>query len=257
MRSGLFSSDDALAAELQAAGERALDPCWRMPLDDEYADGLKSNFADMANVGRAPAARSRRPSSCSVSPSTFPWAHLDIAGTAWKSGATKGATGRPVGSADRVRARARALNRHAGQQVEFHTGLRRPPSASPAGSCARPTCRTRGCSSPRRCRWLDALDRALWTFEPQDFVPHRRVAAGTPDAACARTPIWLCAGGVPPGSPPILVNLGADMPDRPDAFERIIEVLSTDDAEMAAGRERWRRYKAQGLTVQHHQRRGT
>lgn len=141
-------------------------------------------------------------------------------------------------------------------QVEFHTGL-----VDPLGF----TCRLVRKAYLQDARllvtaplpMLDALDRSLWTFEPQEFVPHRRVAAGTPDAACARTPIWLCAGGVPPGSPPILVNLGADMPDRPDAFERIIEVLSTDDAEMAAGRERWRRYKAQGLTVQHHQRRGT
>src|SRR5205085_2233599 len=54
VRSGLFSSDDALADSLQAAGDAALDPCWRMPLDDEYAEGLKTNFADVANVaGRA------------------------------------------------------------------------------------------------------------------------------------------------------------------------------------------------------------
>ena len=50
-RSGLFCTDDALAAELNDAGQRALDPCWRMPLDDEYDEGLKSNFADMGNVG--------------------------------------------------------------------------------------------------------------------------------------------------------------------------------------------------------------
>ena len=68
-----------------------------MPLDDEYAEGLKSNFADMANVaGRAGG---------SITAAKFlqrfvgdtPWAHLDIAGTAWKGGAAKGATGRPVG----------------------------------------------------------------------------------------------------------------------------------------------------------------
>ena len=97
LRSGLFSTDDELAIALQNAGDAALDPCWRMPLDDEYADGLKSNFADMGNVaGRAAGA---------VTAAKFlqkfvgdtPWAHLDIAGTAWKSGAAKGATGRPVG----------------------------------------------------------------------------------------------------------------------------------------------------------------
>jgi len=97
VRSGLFANDDALAAALQEAGESAQDLCWRMPLDDDYADGLKSNFADMGNVaGRAGG---------SITAAKFlqkyvgdiPWAHLDIAGTAWKGGAAKGSTGRPVG----------------------------------------------------------------------------------------------------------------------------------------------------------------
>ena len=97
VRSGLFSADDALAADLQAAGDAALDTCWRMPLDDEYDEGLKSNFADMANIaGRAGGA---------ITAAMFlkrftkklRWAHLDIAGTAWKGGPAKGSTGRPVG----------------------------------------------------------------------------------------------------------------------------------------------------------------
>jgi leucyl aminopeptidase len=95
-RSGLFTSDDALAAGLQQAGEAALDPCWRMPLDDDYAEGLKSNFADVANVaGRAGGAITAAKFLQRFA-KTYPWAHLDIAGTAWKSGAAKGATGRPV-----------------------------------------------------------------------------------------------------------------------------------------------------------------
>lgn len=97
LRSGLFSTDEALASALQSAGDQAQDLCWRMPLDDEYSEGLKSNFADMGNVaGRAGGA---------VTAAKFlqrfvgdlPWAHLDIAGTAWKGGAAKGSTGRPVG----------------------------------------------------------------------------------------------------------------------------------------------------------------
>ncbi len=97
VRSGLFASDDTLAAALEAAGESALDPCWRLPLDDEYADGLKSNFADVANVaGRAGGAVTAAKFLQRFA-GKFPWAHLDIAGTAWKSGAAKGATGRPVG----------------------------------------------------------------------------------------------------------------------------------------------------------------
>jgi leucyl aminopeptidase len=93
----LFSGDEVLASQLEQAGEAAIDPCWRMPHDDDYDESLKSNFADVANVGSRPGgaitaarflARFAKPS---------PWAHLDIAGTGWKSGAAKGATGRPVG----------------------------------------------------------------------------------------------------------------------------------------------------------------
>ncbi len=94
---GLFSNNDELAAELIAAGERSWDRAWHMPLWDDYQEGLKSNFADIPNIaGRAGGAIT---AACFLSRFTkaYPWAHLDIAGTAWKSGAEKGATGRPVG----------------------------------------------------------------------------------------------------------------------------------------------------------------
>jgi leucyl aminopeptidase len=96
VRTGLFSARDELAQALQQAGEKALDPCWRLPLDDEYAEGLKSNFADMGNVaGRAGGAITAAKFLQKFT-AEMPWAHLDIAGTAWKSGAAKGSTGRPV-----------------------------------------------------------------------------------------------------------------------------------------------------------------
>ena len=95
-RSGLFSADDALAAELLQAGERALDPAWRMPLDAEYDEALKSNFADMANVGARAGGSITAAMFLKRFAGTMRWAHLDIAGTAWVSGAAKGATGRPV-----------------------------------------------------------------------------------------------------------------------------------------------------------------
>jgi leucyl aminopeptidase len=96
VRSGLFSADEALAGALMSAGESSTDLCWRMPLDDEYAEGLKTNFADVANVaGRAGGAITAAKFLQRFT-GKFPWAHLDIAGTAWKSGAAKGATGRPV-----------------------------------------------------------------------------------------------------------------------------------------------------------------
>jgi leucyl aminopeptidase len=96
VRSGLFSADDDLAAQLLEAGEQSQDLAWRMPLDDDYAEGLKTNFADVANVagrmgGAITAAKFLQRFS-----TKYPWAHLDIAGTAWKSGAAKGSTGRPV-----------------------------------------------------------------------------------------------------------------------------------------------------------------
>jgi leucyl aminopeptidase len=95
--SGLFASDDALADELLAASRAALDPAWRLPLDDEYDEGLKSHFADMANIaGRAGGAITAAMFLKRFA-GKFKWAHLDVAGTAWKSGAAKGATGRPVG----------------------------------------------------------------------------------------------------------------------------------------------------------------
>ena len=96
-RSGLFTPHDALAQALSRAGDAALDPCWRMPVDAEYDEALKSNFADMANVG--PRAGGAITAAMFLKRFTrkLRWAHLDIAGTAWSSGAQKGATGRPVG----------------------------------------------------------------------------------------------------------------------------------------------------------------
>jgi leucyl aminopeptidase len=95
--SGLFTADDGIAAKMVAASQAALDPCWRMPLDEEYDEGLKSNFADMANVGGRPGGAITAAMFLRRFTAKYPWAHLDIAGTAWKSGSAKGATGRPVG----------------------------------------------------------------------------------------------------------------------------------------------------------------
>jgi len=96
-RSGLFSTDETLAADLLAAGDRAMDPAWRLPLDDEYDEGLKSNFADMGNIGSRAGGSITAAMFLKRFTAGQAWAHLDIAGTAWKSGANKGATGRPVG----------------------------------------------------------------------------------------------------------------------------------------------------------------
>ncbi|MCE4557532.1 leucyl aminopeptidase [Pelomonas cellulosilytica] len=97
VRSGMYASDDELAAALAAAGDAALDPCWRMPLDDDYAEGLKSNFADVPNIAGRAGGSITAAKFLQRFASKYRWGHLDIAGTAWKGGAAKGATGRPVG----------------------------------------------------------------------------------------------------------------------------------------------------------------
>ncbi len=93
---GLISNDDKLAQELLAAGEQAVDRAWQLPLWDEYQDLLKSNFADIANIGGRAAGTITAACFLSRFTKKYRWAHLDIAGTAWKSGKEKGSTGRPV-----------------------------------------------------------------------------------------------------------------------------------------------------------------
>jgi len=93
---GLFSNQDALAHELLRAGEAALDRAWHMPMWEEYQPLLESNFADLANIGGRAAGSITAACFLSRFAEKYHWAHLDIAGTAWKSGKEKGGTGRPV-----------------------------------------------------------------------------------------------------------------------------------------------------------------
>lgn len=95
--SGLMGNNDTLQAELQSAGNKTYDRVWSLPLFDEYNEQLKSNFADMGNIGGREAGTIT--AACFLKrfiENDTPWAHLDIAGTAWTSGAKKGASGRPV-----------------------------------------------------------------------------------------------------------------------------------------------------------------
>jgi len=94
--SGLYSNEDKLARELLDAGDYSYDRAWQLPLWDDYQQQLDSNFADMQNIGGR--AGGSITAACFLSRFTkdFRWAHLDIAGTAWKSGKEKGSTGRPV-----------------------------------------------------------------------------------------------------------------------------------------------------------------
>jgi leucyl aminopeptidase len=93
---GVFTADDGLAEKVIAAGHRALDLAWRMPLDEEYGESLRSNFADFANSGSRDGGASIAAHFLSRFVSGTPWVHLDIAGVAWRASTNKGATGRPV-----------------------------------------------------------------------------------------------------------------------------------------------------------------
>jgi len=92
----LYANNDDLAAALLEAGEGTGDRAWRMPLWEAYQKQLKSNFADMANIGGREAGSVTAACFLARFTKAYPWAHLDIAGSAWRTGADKGATGRPV-----------------------------------------------------------------------------------------------------------------------------------------------------------------
>ncbi len=93
---GLMSNDQSLADEITTASKSAVDGVWQLPIEDEYDEQLKSNFADMGNIGGREAGTITAACFLSRFTKDYRWAHLDIAGTAWVSGAKKGATGRPV-----------------------------------------------------------------------------------------------------------------------------------------------------------------
>lgn len=94
--SGLLGNDDGLCNDIIAASETAVDSVWRLPLWEEYQELLKSPFADMANIGGKDAGTITAACFLARFAENFRWAHLDIAGTAWRTGSNKGATGRPV-----------------------------------------------------------------------------------------------------------------------------------------------------------------
>ena len=139
-------------------------------------------------------------------------------------------------------------------EVEFHTGVE-----DPLGFA----CRLLRKAMRRGVRvrviapadTLVALDRALWTFDERDFVPHVRLPGAAVDTA-ARSPIWLvpnlqvAVGDAP--APAVVLNLGADAPDEMSGLDRLIEIVSAEPDEAARGRSRWRAYKARGLGITHH-----
>ena len=94
---------------------------------------------------------------------------------------------------------------------------------------------------------LSRLDVLLWTFDVGDFIPHARLRRGeAPPPLLARTPIWLADEVVDGLEAAVLVNLGPAMPHRHAGFDRVIELVAEAEDDLAAGRQRWRQYKAAG-----------
>lgn len=104
---------------------------------------------------------------------------------------------------------------------------------------------------------LKALDRQLWVFDDQEFLPHVLAVPGQPvPERLHATPVWLAPHGTdpaPPGQHDILVNLGPEMPDQPERYKRLFEIVSLEPHDRQLGRQRWKRYEALGLHIQPHE----
>jgi DNA polymerase-3 subunit chi len=100
---------------------------------------------------------------------------------------------------------------------------------------------------------LAQLDRALWRFDPTDFVPHVRLASGArPSPLHAATPVWLVERAADAPSRGLLLNLGDEAPAGFEDFERVVELVSTDPGDRSSARARWRQYQAQGHALESH-----
>jgi DNA polymerase III subunit chi len=101
---------------------------------------------------------------------------------------------------------------------------------------------------------LAALDTALWTFDPLEFVPHVLHAPGATIAERLReTPVWLVQHAADASSHDVLVNLGPSAPEGFESFAKVFEIVSSDDDAVAAGRLRWKHYASRGYAIKHHE----
>lgn len=133
-------------------------------------------------------------------------------------------------------------------QIDFYTQL-----ATPALFACR-LCQTVYNKGERLLVWLPdemalkAFSTRLWGFDDESFVPHCPVGA---DEA-AETPIWLSCQVEVPASPAVLLNMTDDMPDVPQRFVRILELVGTDEASLAKARGRFKAYRSHGFAIDHH-----
>lgn len=141
-------------------------------------------------------------------------------------------------------------------EVEFHTGVADPLAFACRllRKATRAGARLQVAAPPAL---LEALDRSLWQFDEREFIAHARAPEAAP-AVLGRSPVWLVrALQTGEGAPSVVVNLGLDALLNQPGITRLIEVLSLDVDEVAAGRARWRAYKQAGLAVVHHSASGT
>lgn len=136
-------------------------------------------------------------------------------------------------------------------QVEFHSGVAQPLNFT--CRLLRKACRQRvPVVVTAAAGTLDALDRELWTFEPLEFLPHRRWLEGLGAAALRRTPIWLCEHVPQEHSSKVLLNIDGEAAPPGEGFERIIEIVAASAEARQRGRLRWREYEARGWPIKHH-----
>ena len=135
-------------------------------------------------------------------------------------------------------------------EVEFHTGVADPVvfACRLLRKAVRSGVRVLVTAPEAR---LAELDRALWTFDEREFLPHVRMPGATP-AVAARTPVWLAASTGLPDAPDVVLNLDAEAPGEPAALGRLIEIVSAEPDEVERGRARWRAYRSAGLAIKHH-----
>ena len=229
---GLFCNDEPLARALLEAADRSLDLAWRMPVHEEYGESLRSNFADFANSGTRDGGASVGANFLSRFVDGLPWAHLDIAGVAWRANANKGATGRPVPLlVDFLLERWRAVT-----QVDFYILDSDSDDARLRLACKivdKATQREHHVfihsASDDEARKLDEL---LWTFSQGSFIPHR-IVRGELDAAAAGAGADRRQPTAGPGRWDVLINLAADVPEFFSRYERVAEVV---DAQCRAPR---------------------
>jgi DNA polymerase III subunit chi len=101
---------------------------------------------------------------------------------------------------------------------------------------------------------LAQADKALWTFEPLEFLPHVLLQPGQPVAEhLSATPVWLLEDVTAASQPDVLINLGLEAPSGFERFARLIEIVSTDEADRHAARQRWKHYAALGLAIEKHE----